>query len=276
MARKCVYASASSAEFADEQPSPSLAVLALVLIAANHGMVNTISDTFDVQFHTLKDKYKDVVSAEALFWKRFRGGTTYDYGMRMEVPTLMKEFVDNVNLGTDPEGFLFFNNIGDLDAGDGKYNVLYNTTGDVNQRAVRVQFFHHKQGSFYAEFLAKDPNKTVDYLIDGQVGKWATLETGSASAHIKKYSDESDISIKIPAIKKQVTFSVPDNNAHASIDVWGNFMFKDISRLQSSSDPSYADYNQDRIVFYRSSGWTGSADFTASSTDLHAPMFSIC
>ncbi|CCM02453.1 uncharacterized protein FIBRA_04552 [Fibroporia radiculosa] len=226
-------------------------------------MVNEISDTFDVQFTALTDKYKGVVSASALFWKRYHGGNNVEYGLRIEVPTLMKEFVDNVNLGADPEGFLFFNNISDLDAVDGKYNVVYNTVDDIKQRAARVQFFHQNQGSFYAEFLAKDPNKTVDYLIDSQVGAWATLQIGSASAYIKKYSDESNILIKIPAIKKQATFNVPENIGNQAVDVWGNIMFKDIKRLLSSDTPSYADYNQDRIIFYSASGSTGSTDFTA-------------
>ncbi|KIJ59273.1 hypothetical protein HYDPIDRAFT_33343 [Hydnomerulius pinastri MD-312] len=227
-------------------------------------MVTTTSDTFDTQFHALKDKYKEIVPAEALFWKRYRGGNTYDYGLRVEAPTIMKEFIDNINLGTDPEGFLFFNNIHDLDTGDGKYNVFYNTVEDVKQRAATVQFFHSKQGSFYAEFLAKDPNKTVDYTIDGQVGKWDTLEIGSASAHVKKYSDETTITVTIPAIKKKAQFEVVDNSGSQSADVWGNLMFKKIEKLQSSNTATYADYNKDRIIFYPQSGWTGSADFSAA------------
>jgi hypothetical protein len=37
-------------------------------------------------------------------------------------------------------------------------------------------------------------------------------------------------------------------------------MFKDISKL---ADSSYADYNDDRILFYSKSGTSGSEDFTA-------------
>lgn len=227
-------------------------------------MVNTTSDTFDQQFHALKDKYKEVVPAEALFWKRWHGGSSYEYGLRIQAPTIMKEFIDNVNLGTDPQGFLFFNNIHDLDAGDGKYNIFYNTVTDVKQRAATVQLFHSHQGSFYAEFLARDPNKTVNYTIDSQAGKWATLEIGSASALVKKYSDETTITVTIPAIKKKATFEVKDNSGKQSADVWGSLSFKTLESLKSSSTATYADYNKDRIIFYPQSGGSGSADFSAA------------
>lgn len=55
-------------------------------------------------------------------------------------------------------------------------------------------------------------------------------------------------------------------------DVWGNLSFGDIAKLVSpvvnnSPTKSYADYNSDRITFYPTSGWTGSASFTAFVSD---------
>ncbi|KIJ59055.1 hypothetical protein HYDPIDRAFT_118882 [Hydnomerulius pinastri MD-312] len=226
-------------------------------------MVTTTNATFDNQFHALMNKYKTVVSAEALFWKRSREVGSHEYGLRVQAPSIMKEFVDNINLGSDPQGFLFFNNILDLDAGNGKYNVFYNTVEDIRQRAATVQFFHSKQGSFYAEFLAKDPNKTVDYTVDGQAGKWETLEVGSACAYVKKYSDETSILVTIPVIEKRLEFEVKDNSGNHSVDAWGNVMFKDLGRLQSSSGASFADGSRDIILFYPESERTGSAHFTA-------------
>lgn len=41
-------------------------------------------------------------------------------------------------------------------------------------------------------------------------------------------------------------------------------MFKDITKLKASTASSYADYNNDRIIFYPTSGSAGSADFTAA------------
>lgn len=63
-------------------------------------MVSTTSDTYDTLFTNLTKAYGEVVPAEALFWKRSLGGNNYDYGLRVEAPTLMKEFTDGVNLGT--------------------------------------------------------------------------------------------------------------------------------------------------------------------------------
>ena len=42
-------------------------------------------------------------------------------------------------------------------------------------------------------------------------------------------------------------------------------MFKDITKLKASTASSYADYNNDRIIFYPTSGSAGSADFTAAA-----------
>lgn len=63
-------------------------------------MVATTSDGFDTLFKHYKDLYGEVTPAEALFWKRSRGGGDYDYGLRVEAPYIMKEFTDGVNLGT--------------------------------------------------------------------------------------------------------------------------------------------------------------------------------
>ena len=51
----------------------------------------------------------------------------------------------------------------------------------------------------------------------------------------------------------------PGSAQISATDVWGNLMFKDIAKLANS----FADYNDDRILFYSKSGTSGSEDFTA-------------
>jgi hypothetical protein len=54
-------------------------------------------------------------------------------------------------------------------------------------------------------------NRLVDYLIDGKSGgNWLLLNQGSANASVKKTSDEADVVVTIPAIKKQIKFKVVD------------------------------------------------------------------
>ena len=63
-------------------------------------MVNDTTDTFSTLREKLEKKYKYCVPAAALFWRRYLGEGKYEYGLRIEAPSIMKEFVDNVNLGT--------------------------------------------------------------------------------------------------------------------------------------------------------------------------------
>ena len=44
----------------------------------------------------------------------------------------------------DPEGFLFFNDIGDIE-GEVLFDVYYNTVSDVTQRAFVIQFYNKGQ-----------------------------------------------------------------------------------------------------------------------------------
>jgi hypothetical protein len=103
--------------------------------------------------------------------------------------------------------------------------------------------------------------------------------------------------VDIPAIGKKARFSVVNQDnlrKNASVgkctalslfascpvgaqvcatDVWGNLMFKEISKLANSY---YADYNDDRILFYSKSGSTGSPDFVAVVGPLPWPPFVYC
>lgn len=87
-------------------------------------------------------------------------------GVRIEAPSIMKEFVDNVAFGrgtifksvkthltllsVDPEGILFFNDRDDFN-GPAYYNLFTNTGVADDQRAIVVQFFASTQGKYYAE-----------------------------------------------------------------------------------------------------------------------------
>jgi len=217
--------------------------------------VTTTTETFTDIFTRLAKKYKNYAPAAALFY--WDNGATH--GVRVEAPSILKEFVDNVAWGKDPEGTLFFNEIKDLDNDPtdeddySHYNVYYNTGVQASQQAVVVQFYADTQGSFFAEFVGKDPSRAVTYTLEARKGRFLPLNSGSASAHVKKKSSESKVIVKIAAIGKEVIFDLPNNFAAQDIDVWGNLTFKKLSDLKSGT-LSVVNYNDDRILFYPTNG----------------------
>jgi hypothetical protein len=68
-------------------------------------MVSTTNDTYDTLYKAIEaKKYKQFVPAAGLFWKRTvsydsNNKPVYDYGFRIEAPTIMREFTNNVNFG---------------------------------------------------------------------------------------------------------------------------------------------------------------------------------
>jgi hypothetical protein len=115
-------------------------------------------------------------------------------------------------------------------------------------------------------------SRAVTYTLEARKGRFLPLNSGSASAHVKKKSTESKVVVKIAAIGKQVTFNVPNNSGAQDIgsgsqypcllgcglmptstDVWGNLTFKKLSDVKSGT-LSVVNYNDDRILFYPTNG----------------------
>ncbi|KAF8163669.1 hypothetical protein B0H34DRAFT_696355 [Crassisporium funariophilum] len=222
-----------------------------------------INKTYDQLFAELSKEYENnFVPAAGLFWTRQQ--YTMEYAIRVVAPTIMREFSDGINLGRDPEGFLFFHSdrLGILNTkAQSRYSVYHNSNTTTDQRAVLVQFFTMDPNKPEAQFLAKDPNQTVNWTLVSRVGNWSTLEEGSAAAHVRKASNSSEMTINVGPIGKYATFKTSGGDGK-SVDVWGTFSFKTLSALKPGPHATYADYNSDRIIFYPDSGWTGSADFS--------------
>ncbi|KAF8325387.1 uncharacterized protein EI90DRAFT_3128739 [Cantharellus anzutake] len=200
------------------------------------------------------EKYSWSAGASALFYFSNPDGNE-EQGVRIEAPEILKEFIDNVAYGRDPVGTLFYNNIDDI-RGKTKYNVIYSDTSVKDENAaVIVQFFgsNENQGNFYAEFVGRDPARTVWWIVDGTThkgGEWHPLKLTTSTAFVGKKSNENKVNITLAAIGKQVSFDLPAGyGTGKNISVWGNLSTNDIKKIKKGTR-SVVDYNNDRILFY--------------------------
>ncbi|KAF8327296.1 uncharacterized protein EI90DRAFT_1840761 [Cantharellus anzutake] len=165
----------------------------------------------------------------------------------------------------DPVGTLFYNDINDI-RGKTKYNVIYSDASVKNEdAAVIVQFFgnNKSQGNFYAEFVGRDPARTVWWIVDGTAhrgGEWHPLKLTTSTAFVEKRGNENEVNITLATLGKQVSFDLPAGYASGkNISVWGNLSTNDIKKIKKGTK-SVVNYNDDRILFYPQNG---SKDLTA-------------
>jgi len=208
--------------------------------------------------------------AEGLFWTYVKYGLNKSdlYGLRLEAPDIMLEFKDNVNLGTDPAGDLFFYDVRDFtEMGEPKtcyYKVLQLQKDIPERRALHVKFYLEKGGDSapIAEFLALDPKDALNGWKQIAVeceGKWEKLKSAASVASLYKPTTGTELTIKIEPIGKRVTFT-PSPPIIGLVSLWGNLTFKDLKQL-TNSKAKWVDYNSDRIIFYETE--YDSKDFAA-------------
>lgn len=227
-------------------------------------MVAVSSETFAQLFQARATEYKNLAPASILFWDHSTSNRN-ERGLRVECPTLHREFVHTVSVGKDPEGTLFFDDVDELGDIDGTlYNVFFNTARGVD-RTIVVQFLTPK-GTPYAEFVGKDPHNNVTTLVTQQSGgAWRELEQGTSAGHVAKTARETTVTMTFAAINKTVTFDVPDNKSRGAIKkIPGTLTFRNISQIASGTT-SVVDYSKDRIVFYKDASAT---DFVAMFVPL--------
>jgi len=227
-------------------------------------MVAVSSETFQKLFEARATKYDNLAPASILFWTH-QTSNRDEHGLRVECPTLHREFVHTVSVGKDPEGTLFFDDVEDLGDIDGtKYNVFFNT-GKGIEKAIVVQFLTPK-GAPYAEFVGKDPHNQVTALVTEQPGgAWRELEQATAAGHVSKNRREATIDMVFAALNKKVSFDVPNDTGRSGIrKVPGTLTFRNINDIAPGTS-SVVDYSNDRIVFYKD---VSATDFVAMFVPL--------
>ncbi|KAJ7142017.1 hypothetical protein C8R43DRAFT_1199900 [Mycena crocata] len=203
--------------------------------------------------------FNEVTSAYALF---FKNDHNY-HAFRLEVPEAGLEFTDGAYIGKDPEGFLYYNNLQDFEKGTGKkhnYHILQDSIGGKTYAVV--EFRHSANATPYAKFYAPD-NHRVTSAADMQnyssTGNWVALEATSTYTTIEKKSNSRTVTVNMPSADKVATWDAGSTNFNpSSFSVTGHIHYKKLSKLK---DAKYANYNNDRVVFYEND-WTG-RDFVA-------------
>ncbi|PPQ95401.1 hypothetical protein CVT26_008247 [Gymnopilus dilepis] len=141
-------------------------------------------------------EFKTECAAEALL---FYGGA--HKGLRVEAREIALEFTDNAYIGTDPEGFLFYNDVKDLTK-SGTHTYSIQSVTYINTTYAIIDFVWGGQSKSYARFVAKDP-ANIAYQMGNysSTGQWIDLDANSANAVIEKTSS-NEIQIHIKSISK--------------------------------------------------------------------------
>ncbi|KAJ7854248.1 hypothetical protein B0H13DRAFT_1903762, partial [Mycena leptocephala] len=155
-----------------------------------------------------------------------------------------------------PEGTLYYN---DLDSFTGdrvvKYKIYQVTVTEKHNNStllVHINFYHQTEDTRHAEFLALDPAGTVttadmdDHTCD--TGKWQDLDICYATAMIRKYDDDTPITVAVKSL----------NNSTATIEDKRERSHRIQTKL---GDGICANWNNDRVVFYHDDVWTTDFNF---------------
>ncbi|KAF7977466.1 hypothetical protein HWV62_3655 [Athelia sp. TMB] len=218
---------------------------------------------------TARSDFDVIVPGTALF---FNNG--YNKALRVECPTIALEFTDGLYIGQDPNGFLFYNAIDDfkMTKDDGKitvvhhYKILKTTYNSTDY--VTIEYRRDSDTDCYAKAGTAAGSDMVGH--DGS-GDWVKLAIGSALVAVEKESANQKITLYAnPIDLKAVWTDSSDYLKKKGFNVDGNLYFKKLSDLSSGV---YANYNNDRIVFYKDN-WTGT-DFVAYFIPLESETESL-
>ncbi|KAJ7137617.1 hypothetical protein C8R43DRAFT_1019895 [Mycena crocata] len=207
------------------------------------------------QYDALPTDYDYFIGASALLFS----GTHSIKALRVEVPDLGKEFSDTQFIGTDPEGVIYYNDVREFDTTLPVYYKIYHVAhGDKDLVQIKLSHNEFKQGqadpACHAEFWANDTNKTVaatgmDKYTNS--GKWYPLDISTVVTTFTKYGDMSWVSVageSVAAVKG--TIDLPKGLLQGdTFVVHGNLTFREETSIRKGK---YANYNNDRVVFYTS------------------------
>ncbi|KAJ7810699.1 hypothetical protein B0H14DRAFT_2862438, partial [Mycena olivaceomarginata] len=176
-------------------------------------------------------KFENVVPAYALFFKNENTHGIQQRALRLEVPEIAMEFTDGAYIGKDPEGFLYYDKEADFEKDSG-------TSHTYHTYAV-IEFRHFANSTPYAKFYSPDNHRVATAADMGNhtsTGSWVTLKARPAT----------------PRSRRAAT-AAPKSDYMTAAEVAGYLHYKRLGKLK---DAIYANYNNDRVVFYEND-WSG-------------------
>lgn len=228
----------------------------------------------DAASKTLISKdYRHDTRAEALLFRMSSSDNTIvTKGLRLEAPDIGKEFTDNVPIGKDPAGVLYYDSLQDLKHGR---HVTYQIKSKKHdgKEYMWIGFYKESVDNCHAEFVAHDYTRDVAAMgMNGysHKGKWVDLSICTAAAIVDKRSDETSIILSAKGLVKSAKIPEKDLNGKkvsGDFTVKGELWFKNIKDISSGVSASY---NNDRIVFMRAS-YQDPTDFTAYFIPYEGP-----
>ncbi|KAJ7453472.1 hypothetical protein FB451DRAFT_1408871 [Mycena latifolia] len=206
-------------------------------------------------------KFENVVSAYALFFKNDHGTKA----LRLEVPEIALEFTDGAYIGKDPEGFLYYNKVEDFQQDTNTKHTYHVRDDSINNKTYAVIEFRKSAGAIpYAKFYAPDNHRVAtaaDMENHTSTGSWVTLKTASCYTTIEKKANSRTITAILSSVDKVATWDAGSTSfSSSSFLVPGHLHYKKLNKLK---DAKFANYNNDRVVFYEND-WTG-RDFVGFS-----------
>ncbi|KAJ7304821.1 hypothetical protein DFH08DRAFT_902858 [Mycena albidolilacea] len=205
-----------------------------------------------------KWSFDNVVPAYALFFKNENTHGIQQRALRLEVPEIAMEFTDGAYIGKDPEGFQYYNKEADFEKDSGTshtYHVSESSTGGKTYAVI--EFRHFANSTPYAKFYSPDNHRVATAADMGNhtsTGSWVTLKSASCYTTIKKSSNSRTVTMTLTSVDKVATWDAGSTNfSPSSFEVNGYLHYKRLGKLK---DAIYANYNNDRVVFYEND-WSG-------------------
>ncbi|PPQ69135.1 hypothetical protein CVT26_003583 [Gymnopilus dilepis] len=171
--------------------------------------------------------------------------------IRIEAPSLAMVFTDGPALGSDLDGFLFYNSVASL--GDASYILSEEQDPQDLSYYAKVQFFYTSSISPnpYAVFLARDNHRIIDTLLGNSSqngsGLWTKLDIGCSTAVMEKKSYSTAVTITARSIRRQATFQANNHFSAAEFSIQGNLAFGTLAKV--SEGTTAASCLDDRIYF---------------------------
>ncbi|KAJ7894242.1 hypothetical protein B0H14DRAFT_2683697 [Mycena olivaceomarginata] len=205
-------------------------------------------------------KFENVVPAYALFFKNENTHGIQQRALRLEVPEIAMEFTDGAYIGKDPEGFLYYDKEADFEKDSGTshtYHVSESSTGGKTYAVI--EFRHFANSTPYAKFYSPDNVLRLPR---------------PATTTIKKSSNSRTVTMTLTSVDKVATWDAGSTNfSPSSFGVYSSLIhsfrsksdymtaaevagYLHYKRLGKLKDAIYANYNNDRVVFYEND-WSG-------------------